>query len=395
MKNFTSRSSVSALTIAALACISIVLTGCGTYHHLSESLLEDSLALGTEFLLNNQLPEGNFTYEYDFISQTYSDGDSEVRQAGALWGLALIHRFDPSDETREAIINGLNFFEGISAETEDGGKYVIYADAGEGRTGTVALLALSLVDFLRAEGDFEGRELYEDNLNQTIQFLLSLRNEDDLFRSKYYTADGKPRSGPSPYFDGETLLALTKAAKYLDGYEYLIPTIIESADAMYEEYVVEALEDNPDSDSTKGFFQWGSMSFYEIYTSGWNDYELDQYADWTIELSYWMIDVHETLERTRNTGYAYEGIISARVLADFTGNNEARDYFDHVIDEGLYQLTSWQVGGPAENEFLEENPTEDELAIGGVMNKDDEALLRIDVTQHQMHAVILALDHLF
>ncbi len=51
------------------------------------------------------------------------------------------------------------------------------------------------------------------------------------------------------------------------------------------------------------------------------------------------------------------------------------------------------------------HPTQDEWAVGGVMNKDSPARrprpattyheLRVDVTQHQMHAVSLALHHIY
>jgi hypothetical protein len=73
----------------------------------------------------------------------------------------------------------------------------------------------------------------------------------------------------------------------------------------------------------------------------------------------------------------------------------------------FYKLTSWQIHGPLadKNEFLKKNPTTDEWAIGGVMNKAKPAKrpkptttyheLRVDVTQHQMHAVTLALRYVY
>ena len=108
-----------------------------------------------------------------------------------------------------------------------------------------------------------------------------------------------------------------------------------------------------------------------------------------------MIDVHKTLERTRNTAYAYEGIIHAYELARVTGDKNHTEKFASVIDEGLYKLTSWQVGGPIQNEYLQNHTTSDTLAIGGIMNHKEEPPLRIDVTQHQMHAVILARRYVY
>jgi UDP-N-acetylmuramoyl-tripeptide--D-alanyl-D-alanine ligase len=103
-----------------------------------------------------------------------------------------------------------------------------------------------------------------------------------------------------------------------------------------------------------------------------------------------MIDVHRTLERRRNTGYAYEGIISAHHLAQTTGDAASEQKLRAVCEQGLGKLITWQIGSPIQNEFLQKHPPAVPYAVGGVLNAADDPLLRIDVTQHQMHAVILA-----
>jgi UDP-N-acetylmuramoyl-tripeptide--D-alanyl-D-alanine ligase len=334
---------------------------------LTREILDRSLVLGREHLLSNQKPEGNFNYQYHVLGKRFLAGDSEVRQAGALWGLALIHQDEPTTETREAIVKGLSFFRRHSQVTEDGRRYVVYPDSPSGRTGTVALMALTLIDTLRARDEVEGRDDLESELDQYLAFLLSLRTDNGHFHSGYAPTDGAPMGEPSPYFDGETLLALVKAAKYLDR-STLRPGILESAAAMYERWVDYALIEDPDSPLTKG----------------------EVWADRVIDLAYWMIDVHRTPERRRNTAYAYEGIITAWELARLTDNREAQKKLGEVIGLGLMKLTSWQVGGPLENPFFGTRPITDRFALGGVMNAADDPLLRIDVTQHQMHAVLLA-----
>ena len=354
---------------------------------LSREILDRSLAAGRYYLLNNQKPAGNFNYQYQVMGRRLIRGDSEVRQAGALCGLALIHQDAPTPETSQAIVKGLSFFRRHSAVTEDGRRYVVYPDSPSGGTGTVALVALTLIDFLRAKDKIEGRDELEAELDQYLDFLLSLRRADGHFHSAYGHTEGEPMGEPSPYFDGETLLALVKAAKYLDR-AALRPDILESAAAMYERWVDYALIEDPDSPLTKGFYQWGSMSYYELFTTKWPGTEM--WADRVIELAYWMIDVHRTLERRRNTAYAYEGIISAWELARLTGNHEAQKKLGEVIAIGLTKLTSWQIGGPLENPFFGNRAVNDRFAAGGVMNAADDPILRIDVTQHQMHAVLLA-----
>ena len=77
------------------------------------------------------------------------------------------------------------------------------------------------------------------------------------------------------------------------------------------------------------------------------------------------------------TGISYERYQSTRIFSEC--------YWDRTS-----KLTSWQVGNSLENSYLKANvDTTDQKAIGGIMNSKDEPTLRIDVTQHQMHAVLL------
>lgn len=356
---------------------------------LTRKVLDNSLELGKQFLLINQKADGSFNYEYDFVKDEFSKGDSQVRQAGALWGIALVHQELPSSESQQAIEKGLAFFESHTRETQ-AGKFIAYPGEPSGRTGTLALVTLTLIDFLRVETNHPNKPHLDSLLNDYLTFLLSLRKEDGHFAGSYNLKTGRGQGKSSPYFDGESLLTLSKAAKYL-GYDSLQNQIKESAEKMYDIYVTEARKEDRDSNQTKGFYQWGSMSFYEIYTAGWGD----QWAGRTIEMAYWMIDTHRTLIRNRNTAYAYEGMTSAWQLAKLTGDEWAMKKIGVVIDIGLSKLISWQVGGPLQNDFLQDHPPASKLAIGGVMNHRAESPLRIDVTQHQNHAIILARRYLY
>ena len=333
---------------------------------------------------------------YNWIKKRTKNEHSQVRQAGALWGLSLIYHHSPDAELARALQKGIEFFERNSNQSTDGKKWITFPEDMSGKTGTVALYALSLIDALRRP-EFLGhdlRESIESNLDKYLAFLVSLRTDEGLFHKSYTYDKGKGfGSSPSPYFDGETLLALTKAAKYL-GKRELIPVILASADAMYITHVDNALRVDPDSNKTKGFFQWGIMSFFELATSDWKDTKA--YGDKAIDLANWMIDVHCTLSRSKNTAYAYEGIILARELARQNNDFFHVNKFSCVTDKGLRRLTSWQVGGPMQNSYLKNRRySMDERAMGGVMNSRRDKNLRIDVTQHQMHAVILALRYIY
>jgi len=77
---------------------------------LNCEILDESLKLGTQFLMNNQRSGGNFNYEYDWINKNFNTEDNEVRQAGALWGIALIYNNNPDGELKESFKKGFEFF---------------------------------------------------------------------------------------------------------------------------------------------------------------------------------------------------------------------------------------------------------------------------------------------
>jgi UDP-N-acetylmuramoyl-tripeptide--D-alanyl-D-alanine ligase len=366
---------------------------------LTRDVLQRSLSLQTQFLRKHQRPEGNFDYEYDFSSQQLSSDDNEVRQAGALWGLVLAYAHEPNVAARDVglraqIERGLAFFEEHSRQKK-GRRCIAYPGASQGSTGTVALVALSHIDYLRAappELTAEARDVHRARLAGYLRQLERSLRPDGLWHSQYdvkgCAAQGEASSS---YADGEALLALVKAAKYL-GFSELEPTLLRAADAGRKLNIEAALAADPDSDVTKGYYQWSSMAFYELATS--NIQGGASYGDTVLRLADWMIDEHDTLWRLRNTGYAYEGIIHAHALAEQRNDSARLAKYGCVIDVGLNRLLSWQVGGPLGSDFANRGQG-DPLALGGVQNEVRNASLRIDVTQHQAHATLLALRHVY
>ncbi|KQC08907.1 MAG: hypothetical protein APR62_03795 [Smithella sp. SDB] len=356
---------------------------------LNKSILDQSIELASKYILVSQKDEGNFVYEYNLLTHKESVYDSQVRQAGALWGLALTHKEYPSSQTFLAMEKGLRFFKTHSL-VKGNVRFIVYPGEKSGSLGTVALVTLALIDFIPTVQDKKIKEIYKDDLDQYVNFLLLARKKDGQFYSSYNLETGQPFGNPSPYFDGEALLALVKAVKY-SGYKQLKPIVLQSASRMHEVLVQQALKKDVDSPITKGFYQWGSMSFFEIYQARWENYR--QFGQYVIDLAYWMIDVHETLKRPRNTAYAHEGLNCAWEIARLEKNEQAAQKIASVIDQGLYKLISWQKGSPLENEFLKS--VSDTKALGAVMNSKYDPVLRIDVTQHQVHAMLLARKYLY
>ena len=367
--------------------------------------LDEALQLGTSFLLNNQRTAGNFAYEWDWKTQTDSTGDNEVRQAGATWGLALIVQDDPSrTDVRDALLRALDFWKlqaradappSSEAPTTDrtaptGRRWVLYQGTKKGSTGTVALLALAHIELLRSGAPLpEGRrEELQVHLGQLLEMIRSQRSPQGGFHS-YFRPNGSGFGRANPYADGECLLALVKAANHL-GRTDLLPDAVRWAKEDQIRNVRDPRAADPDPDTTKGYYQWVSMAWWELAHSA--EAEAAPWGEWLMELAVWMIDEHQTLRRRRNTSYAYEGIVPAYAWAKQQRDPRAAK-FQCVIDQGLRKLTSWQLGHSLANPYVQEASADDRRGWGGIQNSADEAPLRIDVTQHQMHAILLARRH--
>jgi UDP-N-acetylmuramoyl-tripeptide--D-alanyl-D-alanine ligase len=362
-------------------------------HRLDRAVLTRSLELGTSYLLVHQKPEGNFDYEYDWRKQALSGEDQETRQAGALWGLALLYETEQRPDVAAAIERGLGFFNDHSRFVK-GVRCTVYPGSDVGRVGTVALVALAHIEYLRAARELpaEHRGALERSLDDYLRWLARSIGPNGLWPGDYELKACKPQGEPSPYSDGEALLALVKAAKYL-GRTELLPTIMTAAAGGKRLNIDEALAKEPDSDTTKGYYQWSSMAFYELATSDFPETKV--YGDTLLRLADWVIDTHRILTRNRNTGYAYEGIVHAYAFAKQRGDSARVAKYGCVIDIGLERLLSWQVGSPRPNRFTKAVDPADRKAVGGVQNEPFDAALRIDVTQHQLHATALAREFVY
>jgi UDP-N-acetylmuramoyl-tripeptide--D-alanyl-D-alanine ligase len=356
---------------------------------LTRQMLDESLALGRQFLLASQLPTGIFRYRVNFLTGAEASEQNAVRQAGALWGLTLIHQDQPTPETRTAILRGLAFFIDHSPRTPDGRRYVRYPGDSKGDSGVVALVVLSLVDFLRAEPVGAHAPLAQ-SCDEYVRFLQHLERADHCFYRQYLLSSGEGWGQSSPYYDGEIILALVKAARYR-ARDDLRPLVLRCAEASYAAHARDAVLARRDDPDTKGYFQWACLACAELHASQWPHTEL--YAQRAIELADWMIEVHKTLDRPRNTAYAYEGIIAAYGLAESIGDAGAQERFRRVIEIGLARLSTWQVGSSQANAYLRNQRDFQASCTGGVLGAATDPWLQIDTTQHQMHAVLLARRH--
>lgn len=355
-----------------------------------------ALSLGMQFMLKSQHESGHFSYEFDWKTSAATEGEvSPVREAGAAWGLALIgletmqSEGSVAPELADAIRKTLDFFEKHSKETDTGYRFVEYPglEGKMGDTGTLGILALANIDYLRMGVADKAEEAHR--MKYLKGLLMSLRaaiNKDGLVHKYYSLKKGTFGGDHSPYYDGEVLLALTKAAKYL-GLNELWPEVEKLAQAGWRVNVRKGLQDQSDTAVMKGYYQWSSMSWYELLTSAQAD-KFVKFQHRLVDFGLWMVEVHKVNRKSLNTGYAFEGLIPAFNMARKLGLQDAQGVLGCAIDEGMRRVTSMQLGHPLASGLAAQAPAVDRTK-GGVQNGFETSGLRIDTTQHQMHAVIM------
>ena len=228
---------------------------------------------------------------------------------------------------RTGALKALAFFRTHSTRTQDGRRYIVYPNDSRGHTGTVALVALAHIELLRSPLEAELKTTLRSDLDDYLSFILGTI-ENGRIPASYAFADGAAFGKPSPYYEGESLLALTKAAHHL-GRNDLLETIQTVADAGFKANTWEALAQDPDSSTTKGYYQWSSMSYYEFTQAKSDNY--DEYGKRLVSLANWMVRQHRVLDRVKNTAYAYEGLIPALVEARRRGDDESIERLECTI----------------------------------------------------------------
>lgn len=362
---------------------------------LTAESLDQSLELGRQYLLNIQRPDGSFIYELDATRGVDLDTRHAVREMSALWMLARFHRQRPTTETSVAILRSLKLQNVYAKQSTSGGRYLSEPGASEWTTNVVALYALTLLDYLATDQKLDpaARAEYERNLADTVKFLMSLRLPTARFYPIYRVADGRGTGPPTPYSDGEALYALVRYAKARDDAD-VRAAVLESAAVMYGEYVKAALRADPHSADATAFYQWGSMAFHELYTSGWPDTK--PYAARAIAMARWMTDVNKVVAQPGNMAPAYEGLAVAWELARLTRDTKNQQVITNALNQGLAKLLTWQIGNPAAATGGAIPATfRAPKARGGVVTFENDPRIRTDMVMHQLNAELLVQQFMF
>lgn len=362
---------------------------------LSEELVNSSLNLCKDYIIKNQKYIGNFHYQYYLKSGKFSNKDMPVRQAGATWSLSLFFKETGDTLAEKSLIKSLDFFISYSRVTHSNARFIVYPGTKTGEMGTVAIASLALTDYLSSPNNLNVEKKYDYNkyLEEFINFILFTRDSTKLWPTKYNVLNGnssydsinfknKQYDGNSPYYDGECLLALVKAFKYFKDKD-IIESIQQSSDACYKHYIKDEIKKDT-SQRIIGFYSWGTMSYYELITSGLPDCE--KYINYINLMTDWMVDVHKVINT--NGAVYYEGLLHAYQLAKLKKDSIQLSKLKPIINSGIVKLIKLQVGGPIQNDYVKIYNIQDNRIIGGILSPGFLPYIRIDNVQHLLCALL-------
>ena len=363
---------------------------------INRETLIKSLDAACKYYLAQQRKDGNFIYALDIATGDTASDDNQVRQAGALWGLVRLHQVFPTDDTRKAIIKGMDFFSKNTRQLDSGETVFVYPGDNTVKTGTIALLVLAILDFQNDPALEETlKQHYHRLLFSYIAFLRSMEMKDGSWSRGLELAINFRDPDASPYYDGETLLAYMKAARLLKRKDILF-RINDALPKLIQKYTVACWNDSKNDDLTRGFFQWGVMACDQYVTAGWTPHA-ELAADAAIALAFWQIFSNQLESRKGNTAYAVEGLASAIHISQLTHRQDAFDAIAPVASRTIARLTLCQFQGPLSDlnpHFAAlKNPVN--AASGGITDTPNSTIVRIDYVQHQVNAILLLLDCLF
>ncbi len=356
--------------LAAAGWFFITLTGPATAT-IADDELDWRLRLAAQFLGRIQAEDGQFRYEFDFVTSRYSKKNSIVRQAGTAHALAEYLRATGERKFALAVHRAIEMLAGRSVS--HAGGVVVSADntAANAQTGTGALTLLTVLFYTEATGDDKFAAFQSD----LVDGLAALQMKDGHF-------EGRPGSGQSsPYFDGEAWYALAEFSRVMPN-DDRVKALLDKTDlAMMSDYT---------ADPQIGFSHWGMLAASVRYASTREARFLEFLEE---QARIFIDDLRPKRNRRVNNCYSIEGLGSAaaalaqgqptgelwaRMVARVHGDTRNNNRFQILPGQRAIELGA---GSKPVHRKLGEFE-------GAFLNGQHRPQTRIDFTQHCMSALL-------
>lgn len=320
---------------------------------------------------------GHFGYEFDFLTGTWSEEDSLVRQAGAGYGLSeylLSHR---DAAAKKVVAKALKAYRKDSVPFRSGkvlsdGKNLSSAD-----TGATALALAAAIQYRKATGDRQ----FDDDIKAWKTGLLALHNPKGGFASS--PKDPKESS----YYNGEAWLALSI-------YVVEFPEDAKAKDVLkaVDRAMIRTYSKTPEI----GFFHWGQMATAQRYETTKDKIFSDFGAR---QATAFLTDLRPRVSKKSNTCYSVEGL--SAILPVLKASKEHADLAAKVerrIRDEMTKNVGFQIlpGQKAITLPRDRSLTAPELPdyVGAFLNGLGRPQIRIDFTQHCLSAMLKSARYL-
>jgi len=331
---------------------------------MAQSAMQN-VEMAAEYLHGIQKEDGLFNYEYDFLAGKWSTSDNIVRQGGTAYALALYYAETRDAQAAESVRRALDAFEARSVGFADGlllSANGTLADAKAGAT------ALALISALLVEEP-------QDRAKAWLRGLLALQRNDGRFARGPFWAE------PSPYYDGESWLALAYSAQM-----GLLDDAPGSPLSRADQAMVTRYGENPDI----GFFHWGQLAT-ELRYKTTDDPIFVTFA--AQQVAIYLADMRPTVSATANRCYSLEGLTAAMatlqaapkwvVLRETIAERVARV----LVNSDALQIKPGADGITIRDGVFLSLPELDQFA-GAFLNGRTRPQTRIDMTQHCLAAFL-------
>lgn len=318
-------------------------------------------------LKNEQKSNGSFKYEIDFITGKYSKENNIVRQAGVGYALGEYYSYSKDKKIKKTLRNAIKRYENESINYKKGSLLSYKGKASKAKIGATALALLSELQYSKTSGD----NRFSDIRSKWLNGIISLYKDGAGFYSS-------PKSySESPYFNGETWLALATYNKYYPNNKR-VKNLLKKLDP----YMMSRYSKKLD----KGFFHWGLMSASKRYEATKNS----KFLKFGIQQAKLYFDYRPKAVENLNSCYFAEGIGSlliqmekANINKDFQKDLKAR-LEDEMKKNRSFQIASDTIimnGIKLKSKTIKNHK-------GGFRNGLYRPQSRIDFTQHCISAMI-------
>jgi hypothetical protein len=255
---------LGAVWIGALVALRLFIVPPEECGDVNATILREDARLAAQWIVNNQNPDGSYTYEYDRDAAQTSADYNIVRHAGVTMSLYQAAGKLQERAFLEAADRSLDWMLDRLRTHEDG--WVALADTPRAQIGSSALMLVALADRRLLTNDTQ----HDDVMKGLGDFLVAMQRDDGGFYIAYQFDQGAPDTvGTSRYYPGEALFGIALLENAFPAEPWDVSAVRAADFIALERDDVEDVRFPPLND------HWASYGFAEMAGWGLNDDHTD------------------------------------------------------------------------------------------------------------------------